>query len=432
MSRVCAVIRDRHWILPCVVFLVAFTVRLGIVLAFGVHKQPYRFEMQKIALSFARTNVYGNPFRVPTGPTAHYTPAYPLLLSAVYRVFGDGIEGELASYILNIALSSLTYSLIPMLSMALGLRMSIGAAASFFGALFPISFFNEIRGGEISLAAILVLYHSWITINMWKQQIFRVNSALIQGVLWGTALLVSPSLLPIFWGFFISSLLIFRQLYRKIIVYFTLVLFISAILLMPWAIRNYYAFGSVIFLRSNFGLELQVSNNDLAMATIDENLTGGAYDAFHPFTSLSEAERLKYVGEVSYNRKKMSDALQWMLGNPKRFAGLTFHRFLFFWFPKTTRSIQSALFWIMSFCALGGLFLLYLRDKLAAALISSIWLTFPNIYYFVQANIRYRYPIYWTILLLGALFVIEIGSSLWSSVTRQEGARSQGGKRYLP
>jgi hypothetical protein len=404
-------IHDRRWVAPGVIFFLAFTIRLGIVLVFGIYTDLHRAEIHNIAISLAQSSFYGNAFGL-TGPTAHYTPAYPLLLALIYREFGIGPGGELMSYVLNIALCSLIYSLLPRLSMALGLDTSIGTAAGIFGALFPINFYNEIRGGEVPLAATLVLCLSSITIKLWRQCSFSPKGAIAQGVLWGIAFLVSPSLLPVLFGFFIASLLVFRQAYLNIIVHFMLLIFTSMLLLVPWAARNYYALGSLIFFRSNLGLELQVSNNDLARATIANNDAAGTFRAFHPISSRLEADRLKYMGEVSYNSKKKSDALQWMWENPAKFSRLTFSRFLLFWFPKTTRLIQSILFWVIGFCAFGGLIILYRQDKLASALIGSIWLSFPNIYYVVQADTRYRYPIYWTFLLLGTLFIAKCGHSL--------------------
>ena len=49
---------------------------------------PFLFESGNIAHSLATGAGFGSPFRVDTGPTAWMTPLYPLLLSAVMRIFG--------------------------------------------------------------------------------------------------------------------------------------------------------------------------------------------------------------------------------------------------------------------------------------------------------------------------------------------------------
>src|SRR5271157_6520169 len=52
-------------------------------------------EMEKIARSLAEDNVFGNPYALPTGPTAHHAPIYPFLLSLIFRMFGYGPDARL-------------------------------------------------------------------------------------------------------------------------------------------------------------------------------------------------------------------------------------------------------------------------------------------------------------------------------------------------
>src|SRR5215813_1500460 len=73
-----------------VIFLLAFVLRMAIILALGLYKYPYRYEMHRIAMSLVNSGVYGNPFPTPTGPSAHYSPGFTLLLSAIYSLFGTG------------------------------------------------------------------------------------------------------------------------------------------------------------------------------------------------------------------------------------------------------------------------------------------------------------------------------------------------------
>lgn len=39
--------------------------------------------MEKIVLSFAASGTLAHPYLFPTGPTAHSSPGYPLLLGAI-------------------------------------------------------------------------------------------------------------------------------------------------------------------------------------------------------------------------------------------------------------------------------------------------------------------------------------------------------------
>jgi len=54
----------------------------------GAERHPFLFESGNIAVSLAKGNGFGSPFRVDTGPTAWMSPLYPLLLSGILRIFG--------------------------------------------------------------------------------------------------------------------------------------------------------------------------------------------------------------------------------------------------------------------------------------------------------------------------------------------------------
>ncbi len=114
---------------------------------------------------------------------------------------------------------------------------------------------------------------------------------------------------------------------------------------------------------------------------------------------------MREVGEINYNREKMSTALNWIAQSPIAFVRLTALRFLFFWFPKTLRPIESITLWLITLSALLGLFWLFRINRLAAIMISAIWLSFPLTFYVLQSSPRYRYPIHWTFILLASLAV---------------------------
>ena len=71
------------------IFLLAFGVRMAAIFWSGLYRQPIAFnEMELIGRSLAEHNTFANPYRIPTGPTAHGALIYPLLLSLIFRVWG--------------------------------------------------------------------------------------------------------------------------------------------------------------------------------------------------------------------------------------------------------------------------------------------------------------------------------------------------------
>lgn len=387
------------------IFFAALAVRIGLALA--LHLQTPRYtEVERIALSLATTGVFGDPYRIPTGPTAHHAPLYPLLLGGLYSLFGTGAGGRLAQVLFNACAASLQYALLPAAAMAGGLSRNVGLLAGLVGALVPMHLLIELNSLETLAGAILPALFL-LTLRAWQTERLSWLSALLHGAGWGSALLLMPSLLPVFAALMLGGC--FLAVSRARWIRHALpTAACAALMLLPWTARNYRQFGAVFFVRNNLGLELSVSNNDPARASIDDNEKSGAYKQ-HPFSSLAEAERVKQLGEIAYQREKLQTARDWISANPARFAELTVLRTVYFWFPKTTRPAQMALLWLLTALGGAGLWQLfrstrYLHRAMAWG-IALIWASFPLVYYLLQSSPRYRFPIHWSFLLPAAFAV---------------------------
>src|SRR5215471_4435152 len=75
-------------------FAVAFGVRVLGVVGSHQYRNLERYELERTAISLAQTGVYGNPYALPTGPSAHVSPGYTLILAAIFKLFGTGTTGE--------------------------------------------------------------------------------------------------------------------------------------------------------------------------------------------------------------------------------------------------------------------------------------------------------------------------------------------------
>jgi hypothetical protein len=67
------------------------------------------------------------------------------------------------------------------------------------------------------------------------------------------------------------------------------------------------------------------------------------------------------------------------------------------------RRLERAAVNVMTLLSVLGLFILYRRDSLSALVFLIILGLYPLIYYFIQYDCRYRYPILWVTFLLGSL-----------------------------
>jgi hypothetical protein len=175
----------------------------------------------------------------------------------------------------------------------------------------------------------------------------------------------------------------------------------ALLLLSPWIIRNQMALGSPIATRTNFGLELRLSNNDLAGPLERENYENGVYHVYHPLQSVREAEKVRELGEVAYNSQAMGAAVAWISAHPAAFIQLTAERIFYFWFqPIPGQRIKAAWLGITSIFCFAGLYFVWKQDPVLALLLGLTLLVLPLPNYLVHVGLRHRYPLDWMCTLL--------------------------------
>jgi hypothetical protein len=184
---------------------------------------------------------------------------------------------------------------------------------------------------------------------------------------------------------------------------------VVALFLAPWVIRNAYALGSPILTRSNFGLELRVSNNDSASPNQQINLINGVSDKYHPYLNKSEALKVRELGEVEYNKQATDEAKHWIQTHPGRFIELCLGRFRCFWLYSDPTSRIKTLF-LNGTVLLGfaGLMLMFRAEPLTGIVLFLILLIYPLPNYLVHVGLRQEYPIEWLMTLLSAALVVRL------------------------
>jgi hypothetical protein len=371
------------------------------------YRQPTRSEVQRIPISLITNHTFGNPFPVPTGPTTHYTPLYPLILAAIFKLFGTGPAGDIAQYVFNTICSSAMYAALPFFAVRVGLPMQTGLIGGLIGALLPLNFMQEIGGGDMFLTADLMLAFTVVLLGAIQGEL-RLARAACAGVILGLGALTNPAILPPAVG--LLALVGCKNLNRPMQVarFAVTTGAICFLFLLPWAARNQHVFGTPILLRGNLGMELQVSNNDIAVPRFSDNPYPAAMDLYHPFRNPKEAQKVRVLGEVAYNREKLAEYTLWVKQHTRRFWQLIGSRFILFWMPVTHRVFQTAAFFALSLAAFLGFGLLWRANRLLFWIIASVWLTYPDIYYLVQSWSRYRLPIQWSFLLCAAVLVAEV------------------------
>jgi len=388
----------------CLVFVVGFLARLVIAEMHPSWMKASSYETWNTAVAFARGGCLCDPYGVPTGPSAHASPLYPLILGTLLRWIGTGQAGVQAHFFLNITLASLMWAGLPLFAAATGLAIRIGILGGFLGALLPMHLWTETHRGEPALTGVLLMAATGYTIFIWRTHSFRVGTGAMQGALWGLAFLSSASTVPAFVFLIIASFLFLRFAVLRT----NLVALASAfIITSPWLIRNAVVLGSPV-LRSNFGLELRVSNNELARADSDDNLAGGAYRLYHPSVNQGEAVRVRDAGEIAYNRRVLGEARTWIFRNQEAFLKLTLQRICYFWFPSVKHRLELIVVFAWTLAALAGLYVLSRQNLQLTVAIICMWAGYSIVYGLLQSSVRYSYPIRWSLTLLVAVLISAI------------------------
>src|SRR5579863_4176459 len=178
-------------------FCVALAVRLAIAVLQHAWIHPTQAEMGREAISLAHSGILGNPFGVPTGPSAHVNPGYAAVLALIFYLFGTEAVGESVKVALTCLITSAQYALCPALGRELRLPPPIAFGAGLFGALVPLNPYVETRGDfENHVNALLLLL-----LIIWTARLSRVvwtrKEAIAFGVFCGASVLTSSVLLPL-------------------------------------------------------------------------------------------------------------------------------------------------------------------------------------------------------------------------------------------
>jgi 4-amino-4-deoxy-L-arabinose transferase-like glycosyltransferase len=422
---------------------------------------PFQNEAGNIAFALAEGKGFSNLFRMETGPTAWLAPIYPVILGAIFRIFGIfTVRAFFAAVFFNIVCSSAACVPIYFVGKRLwGLGVAGGAA--WLWAIFPSGILIPFEWvWDTSLAAFLAAVLLWATLSVTEAE--TVLDWCAYGALWAVALLTNPAvgaLLPFLVAWAALQGREGRPLQWKRA---ALAVGVTVLCCLPWAIRNYAVFHRLIPLRSNLPYELWSGNNDI----FDENARGRRV-----ITRTEEARQYAAMGETAFMREKWELATDFMKTHPELEARLTEQRFLDFWLgthapvrnfletnSKLVRLVLAANFLTMigAFGGVGALWWKVRRratsdewrvkekrpqaekrtakadekqtgQEHAGEKRSAVWpvaaypVIFPVLYYVTHAQLRLRHPIDPVIMLLTAMAV----AGVWDAMKKWRRVRSE-------
>ena len=280
------------------IFSLSFIIRFSILLCVPREQILSTGEATRIANALIEKGQFADPYALPTGPTAHTTPFFPVLAAGIYAVFGTGYRGSFALCLLVIFSYSLLYALYPAFASAFGFPYAAGLIAGVASALVPVKRSAEVfRGWEEPYAAMALAFLLFLTVKRWNSPKRDATGAVFFGLCWGAALYISFGLFAILVGLLIVDGLARRQpkIWRDACLTMVAVAAVTA----PWILRNHRQLHGWTLMRDNLGLELSYANRDHAEPS-STLLNADPASRSLRSDSLAVAREVKSVGAVSY------------------------------------------------------------------------------------------------------------------------------------
>jgi len=355
---------------------------------------PFQNEVGNVSAALARGEGFCCLFRQPTGPTAWLAPVYPLLVAALFKLFGTfTLASFYASTLLNCVCSSLAG--IPLFYAAKRIAgLTTAASAAWLWAIFPSGIVMPFEWvWDTSLSTLLAAALLWATLAFADS--LRLRNAAAYGLLWAISLLSNPALgilLPFLFGW-----VVYRH-HRLGCLRPAPILLVLAVLLaacLPWIIRNYVQFHRFIPMRSNFSFELWSGNNEI----FDEHS-----HEIHRITRYEEAHRYAQLGENAFFDEKWQKAGHFIRTHPALYLRLCGRRIVATWigtetpwrdFSQTGSLLVRFLFFWNAATLLGvllGIVLLYLTSNPFLFPVAVFPLMFPLTFYIAHTSLRHRHP----------------------------------------
>lgn len=388
---------------PNLAVAVAFTLRIILLWLSHHHEDPNRprfeafgLEELLVALSLAHGKGFSGPYPGYTAFTACLAPVYPFLWSIGIRLLNLSPSGAMVlAQAMNSVFSAATCRPI----FAIGKRVfgeKLGLASAWLWAFLPYAVLMPLEWAwDQSLAALLLALIVLATFALLESDTSLSWTG--YGLLWAFAALTNPTLcilLPFFLGW-----LIVRKSWNggHTLMLGARAVFIFVLALLPWAIRNYYVIDGLVFVKSNFGMELWLGNNPAVDKIYSPEL--------HPFNSFPQRISLILSGEPNYNRERQRQAIAYIEGHPRTFLKNLSDRIVDTWAATYDSGAEA---WIVAlrlsradvwFCtafsvlSFAGLILALFAGFADSLPLAMCLLLFPIPYYVTHTATRYRHPI---------------------------------------
>jgi len=398
-----------------IIFAAALLTRATLILALPPTAETFNDEPGQVAIALSERGQFADPYAIPTGPTAHVAPLMPFILAFFIKIFGNVETAWLASRLLECVVIALFAALLPSIAERFGLSRRAGIIAGAVAAL-PTFLWIETNGKFETTYMLLAttLLVAFTAYRLTHNHLFgTTRSWALTGLAWGVGVLIAPTLLPVFLALMVYGMVLSGDNARLRPRQAAAALAAAALVFVPYSVQRSLALRAPLLVRSNFGLELFLSNNDRAQTRYLENMApDGVLRNHHPLARRSEAMRVRTMGEGAYHALLRRQATAWIIHHPARFTRLTLARVKEFWLPTSNSVVKTAFLWGVAISGIAWLVSLACGRDPERATLARLWLValfaFSLIHYVIQADVRYRYPIQGLLLLATSAGAVEL------------------------
>lgn len=365
-------------------------------------------------------------------PTAHWSFLYTLFLTAVYALTGSNpiiariIQAVAVGVLMPLLVYRLSLLLFSPASPAFNLESDfhkgtwIGLLAAGITAVYIYFVYYAATLMTESFYIISVLWSFVITFQIIRSGRGLWSQWLALGFAFGLAVLLRQVFL-----LFLPFMLAWLWYAMRPKIYFILApLGMVLLMMIPWTIRNYYAFNHFVILNTNSGYAFFWGNHPVHGTHFYPLIPAelGTYDSLIPKELLS-------LNEAELDSALLKIAVKDVVNDPKRIFLLSLSRFppYFEFLPSANSSLISNVSRVGSF----GLFLPFMliglirtlfyrfpsfRTRLASPFVAIyvFFLIYTGIHVLTWTLIRYRLPLDAFLIIFAALAFLKIGEK-WSA-----------------
>jgi 4-amino-4-deoxy-L-arabinose transferase-like glycosyltransferase len=386
--------------------LVALAIRLAVVpFVYDEWMSPYNiahYEQGNVARALLAGQGFGSPF-LSTQPSAIMPPVYPLIVAALFRIFGiHTAPAMIAILALNCVFSSLTC--IPVFLIA---RRSFNARVALWaGWGWALSPYGIYFAAEWAWSThLLLMCLCWL---FYMAQHLELSPSLGLwagfGLLAGFAGLTEPSILVVVP--FLMAVAACRLARRGMswLLPGLVASLVLAVAISPWMVRNALVFHRFIPMRDSMGLEMYLSNNGYSF-----HWRSGSYHPNHNPRELAEYN----AGELAFMDHKAAQTASYIHAHPGWYAWMSARRALYLWTgywsfdpaylaqePLDPVNIPVA----SSLSLLGflGVIIAWRRQPFEAIRYGGLLFLYPLMYYFVHPEAYRMRPLDPFLVILGS------------------------------